>query len=102
MFFEDCELRDEVVGLKNETDPSPARFGEIVVGHARNIGAAQQITARSRPVQATNQVQHGGFARAGRSHDCDKGTGIHHQVHATQGAHFGLATEVVALLDGFK
>ena len=67
--LEDGELRDEVVGLEDETDPASTHLRQLVIGHPGNIFIAQEIGAGSRSVQATEQVQHGRLAGSRRTHD---------------------------------
>ena len=69
--LKDCQLLDEIIGLKNKPEPSAANGRESIVVHARDVFASQEIIPRSRAIEAAEQIEHGGFATAGRSHDAD-------------------------------
>ena len=69
--LEDGQLLDKIVGLENEPEPSAAHGGKGVVLHLRDVLAPKQVTARGRPIETAEQIEHGGFATTGRSHDAD-------------------------------
>ena len=69
--LEDRQLLDKIIGLENEPEPSAADGGEGVVLHARDILAAQEILTRGGPIEAAEQIEHGGLATTGRSHDAN-------------------------------
>ena len=54
--------------MKHEPDLAVADFRELIVIHLADIGAVQFVDARSRRVEATDDVHHRGFAGAGRPH----------------------------------
>ena len=69
--LKDGQLLDKVIGLENEPEPSAADGGEGVVLHARDVLAAQEILTRGGPIEAAEQIEHGGLATTGRSHDAN-------------------------------
>src|SRR5262245_12882444 len=54
----DRKLRDQIVGLKNKTNLAATRFGQLVIGHARNINAAEEVAPGAWPVQTADEVEH--------------------------------------------
>src|SRR5207245_9480783 len=74
--LEDCQLLDKVVGLENEPEPGAAHSRQGVVLHARDVLASKEILARRWPIEAAEQIEHGGFATTGRSHDADIIAGV--------------------------
>src|SRR5207247_4910035 len=60
--------RDQVERLEDEADP-PAVLGQLAVAQGAERPALEQDLAAGRPVQATEEVEEGGLARAGGAHD---------------------------------
>jgi hypothetical protein len=55
---------DQVVGLKNEPNFSPADFRKLIVVHLRDVLVAEMIRAGGWPIEASEKIEQGGFAGA--------------------------------------
>src|ERR1035437_8673027 len=95
------KLLDEIVRLENETKPRSTNSGEGVVIHARHILATEQIVAGRGPVKTAEEIEHGGFAAAGRTHDADVITGGDVKGHTAQCLN-RVRTHLVGLADVVK
>jgi hypothetical protein len=89
--FEDAELGDEVIGLKDEPDALAADFRQLIIAHAGDILIPQKVLAGGGAVEATEEIEHGRFAGAGGSHDGHQLAGADLQGDAAQGMHLELA-----------
>jgi hypothetical protein len=69
--LEHVGARDEVEGLEDEADLLVADVGQRVVVETRDVDAVDQVAARSRHVEAADEVHHRRLARPRRSHDRD-------------------------------
>ena len=90
------ELRDEVVRLENESNLLAAHLGEGAVAHEGDILLAEKIPAGSGLVEAAEDVEHGGLARTGRTHDGHVAALLDIDAHSGQSRHLHLA-EVINL-----
>ena len=99
--LDDGELVDEVVGLEDEAERAAAKGGELVVIHRGDVLPAEEIFAGGRAVEAAEDVEEGGFSRAGRAHDGDVGTGFDDETDAAERVNLDVAHRVglVELLD---
>src|SRR5262249_14255679 len=61
--------REQVEALEHEPERLVANLGQLVATHARDFLACQDVVTAGRPVEAADDVHHGGLARAGRAHD---------------------------------
>src|SRR5262245_28462209 len=76
--------RQQVEGLKHETDFLVPNLGQLVVIHFTDVDSVQVVAARGGRVQAAQQIHQGRFARAGRPHDGDVFAALNLQRHLTQ------------------
>ena len=74
----------QVVELEDETHLVPAQLGELVVVQPRERLPVQIYFARGGVIQPAQQVQQGGFARAGGSHDGDELAALNAEIDAIQ------------------
>ena len=58
------EHRNQIIGLKDKADMLPAEFGQLARIQCGKIDLIDQNLSRCRCVEAPNQIQHAGFARA--------------------------------------
>ncbi len=93
--FDDRVLRQQVVGLEDEADVAAADLGELVVVHVGDVFVAEEIMAAGAAVEAAEQVQQRGFARAGRAHQGDEVAFLEVERHAGEGGHDDLFHLVV-------
>ena len=66
--FIGCQRGDEREELKDETDRSFAQISPLIPIEAGGILSVDKYLAAGRLVEQTNQLQQGGFARAGWTH----------------------------------
>src|SRR4051812_6372865 len=64
-----CELREQVMKLKDEPDIGVAKTRELVVGHRREVEIADADRARVRPVEAAEEMKERRFPDAGGPDD---------------------------------
>src|SRR5258708_7508404 len=63
-----------------------ADLGEVVVFHLGDVLLAEEVLAGGRPIQAAEQVEQGGLAGAGGTHEGNKVARGKVERHAAQGA----------------
>src|SRR5262249_47599286 len=61
-------LRQQIVGLKNETQVAAANFGKLVVVHFGDVLVAEEILTARRTIEAAEQVEQSRFAGARGPH----------------------------------
>ena len=63
------EHRDEVVHLEDEADVAGPPLGQLVGGHVRDFVAGDGDAAVRRDIEAAQQIEQGGLARAAGPHE---------------------------------
>ena len=66
------QLVDEIETLEHEAYFSFAHVGTLTFFQAAHIFSVEQISARGRVVEQTEDIEQGGFTTARRSHDGNK------------------------------
>ena len=89
MFSSARQDRQQVVGLEDEADRAAAQQREVAVVERVEAGAVDLDPALGRPVEAGEDVQQRGLARARRAHDGGEAAGRERDVDAAQGVDGG-------------
>ena len=76
--------RQQVEALEHEPDGPAAHRGELVVGHGGHVRAVQDVGAGGGMVEAAQEVEEGGLARARRPHDRHELPLLEREGHALQ------------------
>src|SRR5665213_692588 len=84
----------QIEALEYEADLAIAQLGELLAVEACDIHIIQQVAAGRRPIQASQNVHHGGLARAARAHNRDEFAPANVQTHAGYGPDFHLTGDV--------
>ena len=74
----------QVVFLKDEAQPVPAKGRQFLLPHVRNVPAFQNDAAGTWLVDGGNHVQKGAFAGAGGTHDGGEFSAFHRKADAVQ------------------
>src|SRR5690606_21791924 len=85
---------EQVEALEDEAHIHAPEERALVGVHATDLGAAEQVTARCRRIQATKDVHARRLARAARSHHRDELARVDTQIHAAQRPDLRLAFTV--------
>ena len=93
--LEDVEHRDEVEGLEDEAQRAQAQLGELLVGECARRLARDLHGALGGDVDAADEVQQGGLARARGARDRRELTLVDGEIDAMEGAHAQLAERVL-------
>ena len=88
--------RQQVEALEDEPDLAVAHDRELVLRHARDVLAVEDVAAARRPIEAPEDVHQRRLAGSGRAGDRDELAGLDVEVRAAQRAHGDLA-DVVGL-----
>ena len=88
----------QVEALEDEADLLVADVGQFVAAELRDVDAVERILPPGRPVEAADDVHHGGLAGAAGAHERDELALGDFQRHAAHGVHIHLAG-VVGLVD---
>ena len=91
---------DEVEGLEDESQLFSSQASQLVIRGLADVLAKEQETAVCGPVETAHDVQEGGFAAAGGSHESDELALIYLQVYALENGKFAL-TDAIIFLDIF-
>src|SRR5258708_27328936 len=94
--FDGAGAGKQIELLKNEADLLVANLGKLVAAQGADIHAVQVVGAGSGLVETAQDIHHGGFARAGGSHDGDEASPLDFQGHSAKGVH-GDVAELVDL-----
>src|SRR5215467_6873952 len=105
--FERSGARQQVETLKDETDLAIADSRQLLLIQIGDVGAFEPIVARSRFIQASQDVHERRFAAAAGAHDGDELSSPDLEGYATQSMHPGFPhlvglVQVLNLYDGFR
>ena len=89
-------VAEQVEGLEHEADAARAQGGALLVAEAAGVDAVDAVGARRRPVEAAEDVQERGLARARRPDDRQPVAAVDGQVDAAQGLHGRIGAERAA------
>ena len=85
------QARYQVKALEYKADALAAHAGLLIRIEGGDVAAFQPISAAIRPVQQAQQVEHGGFSRAGRPHDRHVFAGRNTEIDVAQRTHHAIA-----------
>src|ERR1051326_4524089 len=85
---------EEIVSLKHETDKITPEQCALIATQGTDIAASQVVVAASRRIQAAQNIHHGRFAGARRSHDRNEFAGLNGEADMTERDHGGFACAV--------
>ena len=85
--FHRAEHRDQVIGLKDESDLMQAQLTQRITLQAADVGIFQQHPALGRFIQGADQVQQGGLSGAGGTGNYRKLSLLDRKVDAPQCMH---------------
>src|SRR5271154_4428177 len=82
---------EQIKPLKDKADFVTAQQGARGIAHGREVVAIEEYAPGGGLGEATDHVQHGGFAAPGRAHDGDEFAGKNVNADAAQGGYLYFA-----------
>jgi hypothetical protein len=80
--FAGGEHGNEVIHLEDEADMAGSPFGEFAFGGASEVLSADDDGPGGRAVESGDEIEEGGFAGPGRSHESEVAAGFDAEVHS--------------------
>ena len=91
----DVQGRDQIIVLKNKTDPATAEHRKLFFIQARQFCISDGYCPGCGGVKAAQHIQQGGLAGAGSTDNGNKLSGFDLQIYAVQGMDFCFPFSVI-------